>query len=111
MRIQRPSSRGGGGKHVIYVAAFGSHLFDDLFLQGWVVWPPSPWIRYCHQRRIWIQEFPIVMGAQTYRIWIMNQETFAQNGTVTQLCGRLSFSYFPVENLCNLTNYTIKILK
>ena len=26
---------GGGKKHEIYVAAFGGHLFYDLFLQGW----------------------------------------------------------------------------
>ena len=25
----------GGKKHEIYVAAFGGHLFYDLFLQGW----------------------------------------------------------------------------
>ena len=31
------SSRVGGGakKHEIYVAAFGGHLFYDLFVQGW----------------------------------------------------------------------------
>ena len=26
---------GGGKKHEIYVAAFGGHLFYDLFIQGW----------------------------------------------------------------------------
>ena len=26
---------GGGKKHEIYVAAFGGHLFYDLFVQGW----------------------------------------------------------------------------
>ena len=25
----------GGKKHEIYVAAFGGHLFYDLFVQGW----------------------------------------------------------------------------
>ena len=32
-RIQRPG--GGDKKHEIYVAAFGGHLFYDLFVQGW----------------------------------------------------------------------------
>ena len=26
---------GGGKKHEIYMAAFGGHLFYDLFVQGW----------------------------------------------------------------------------
>ena len=26
---------GGGKKHEIYVAAFGGHLFYDLFVRGW----------------------------------------------------------------------------
>ena len=35
--------RGGAEKHEIYVAAFGSHLFYDLFLQGQGgPWPPRP---------------------------------------------------------------------
>ena len=36
---------GGGKKHEIYVAALGSHLFHDLFLQGWWgegAWSPRP---------------------------------------------------------------------
>ena len=33
-RIQWPGG-GGAKKHEIYVAAFGSHLFYDLFVQGW----------------------------------------------------------------------------
>ena len=39
----------GGKKHEIYVAAFGGHLFYDLFVQGWRgAMAPSapPWIRY-----------------------------------------------------------------
>ena len=35
----------GGEKHDIYAAAFGSHLFDDLFLQGQgshATFPPPP---------------------------------------------------------------------
>ena len=32
-RIQWPGG-GGGKKHEIYVAAFGGHLFYDLFVQG-----------------------------------------------------------------------------
>ena len=32
---------GGGEKHEIYAAAFGSHLFYDLFLQGWGGMAPS----------------------------------------------------------------------
>ena len=36
--------RGGAEKHEIYAAAFGGHLFYDLFLQGqggpWPPWPP-----------------------------------------------------------------------
>ena len=33
----------GGKKHEIYVAAFGGHLFYDLFLQGWRgAWPSRP---------------------------------------------------------------------
>ena len=46
--IQRPG-RGGAKKHEIYGAAFGGHLFYDLFLQGWGgAWPPRhPPIRYC----------------------------------------------------------------
>ena len=33
--------RGGGKKHEIYVAAFGGHLYYDLFVQGWRgAWPP-----------------------------------------------------------------------
>ena len=37
------SSRGvgGGKKHEIYVAAFGGHLFYDLFVQGWGGMAPS----------------------------------------------------------------------
>ena len=31
---------GGAKKHEIYVAAFGGHLFYDLFVQGWGAWPP-----------------------------------------------------------------------
>ena len=33
---------GGAKKHEVYVAAFGDHLFYDLFLQGWGggTWPP-----------------------------------------------------------------------
>ena len=35
-QIQQPGGGGGGGKkHEIYVAAFGGHLFYDLFVQGW----------------------------------------------------------------------------
>ena len=42
---------GGGGakKHEIYVAAFGGHLFYDLFVRGGGRGPlgtPPPWIRY-----------------------------------------------------------------
>ena len=33
-RIQR-QGRGWAKKHEIYVAAFGGHLFYDLFVQGW----------------------------------------------------------------------------
>ena len=33
LRIQRPG-KGGTEKHEIYVAAFGGHLFYDLFLQS-----------------------------------------------------------------------------
>ena len=37
----------GGEKHEIYAAAFGGHLFYDLFSQGRGVMPPRPpWIRY-----------------------------------------------------------------
>ena len=33
----------GGEKHEIYAAAFGGHLFYDLFLQGQGgPWPPQP---------------------------------------------------------------------
>ena len=32
-RIQRPG-KGGGEKYEIYAAAFGGHLFYDLFSQG-----------------------------------------------------------------------------
>ena len=32
---------GGGKKHEIYVAAFGGHLFYDLFVQGWGGMAPS----------------------------------------------------------------------
>ena len=42
--------RGGAEKHEIYAAAFGGHLFYDLFLQGrGGAMAPSapPWIRYC----------------------------------------------------------------
>ena len=37
-----PATGWGDKKHEIYVAAFGSHLFYDLFLQGWGegAWPP-----------------------------------------------------------------------
>ena len=44
---------GGAKKHEIYVAAFGSHLFYDLFSQGRVGgMAPSapPWIRYWEAR-------------------------------------------------------------
>ena len=37
-RIQRQGR--GGKKREIYVAAFGGHLFYDLFVQGWGAWPP-----------------------------------------------------------------------
>ena len=39
---------GGAKKHEIYMAAFGGHLFDDLFVQGWGTHGPlgTPWIRY-----------------------------------------------------------------
>ena len=47
------SGRVGGGtkKHEIYVAAFGGHLFYDLFVQGRGGMAPSapPWIRYCNE--------------------------------------------------------------
>ena len=38
----------GAKKHEIYVAAFGGHLFYDLFVQGWGGHGPfgTPWIRY-----------------------------------------------------------------
>ena len=37
----------GDEKHETYAAAFGGHLFYDLFSQGrGGPWPP-PWIRYC----------------------------------------------------------------
>ena len=39
-RIQRLGK--GGEKHEIYAAAFGSHLFYDLFSQGRGVMAPSP---------------------------------------------------------------------
>ena len=32
----------GGEKHEIYMAAFGDHLFYDLFLQDQGGWPPRP---------------------------------------------------------------------
>ena len=42
--------RGGAEKHEIYAAAFGGHLFYDLFLQGQggngPLAPPPPRIRY-----------------------------------------------------------------
>ena len=42
--------RGGAEKHEIYTAAFGGHLFYDLFSQGqggpWPPRPPPPRIRY-----------------------------------------------------------------
>ena len=34
--------RGGAEKHEIYAAAFGGHLFYDLFSQSWGAWPPRP---------------------------------------------------------------------
>ena len=34
-RIQRSAEGEGAKKHEIYVAAYGGHLFYDLFLQGW----------------------------------------------------------------------------
>ena len=37
---------GGAEKHEIYVAAFGGHLFYDLFLRGGGMAPLAPWIRY-----------------------------------------------------------------
>ena len=39
----------GGEKHEIYAAAFGGHLFYDLFLQGRGA-PRPPWIHYCWGR-------------------------------------------------------------
>ena len=39
-QIQRPGG-GRGKKHEIYGAAFGGHLFYDLFLQGWGGMAPS----------------------------------------------------------------------
>ena len=37
------NGRVGGEKHEIYMAAFGSHLFYDLFLQDLRgPWPPRP---------------------------------------------------------------------
>ena len=48
-RIQRQGAgEGGGKKHELYVAAFGGHLFYDLFVQGGGAMAPSapPWIRY-----------------------------------------------------------------
>ena len=40
--------RGGAEKHEIYAAAFGGHLFYDLFSQGQGGHGPRPpWIRYC----------------------------------------------------------------
>ena len=44
--------RGGAEKHEIYAAAFGGHLFYDLFLQGrggpWPPWPPlDPLLMLC----------------------------------------------------------------
>ena len=50
-----PAAGGGGKKHEIYVAAFGGHLFYDLFVQGWGGGPGplgTPWIRYCVFTRI-----------------------------------------------------------
>ena len=38
-RIQRPGRE--GKKHEIYMAAFGGHLFYDLFVQGWGAMAPS----------------------------------------------------------------------
>ena len=47
-RIQRQGR--GAKKHEIYVAAFGGHLFYDLFVQGWgghgpSVPPPDPLLK------------------------------------------------------------------
>ena len=52
----------GAKKHEIYGAAFGSHLFYDLFLQGWGAIPPSapPWIRYCLHNQTGCEYEPIV---------------------------------------------------
>ena len=45
--------RGGAEKHEIYAAAFGGHLFYDLFSQGRggaMAPSPPPWIRYWYGR-------------------------------------------------------------
>ena len=46
--VADPGKGGGAEKHEIYAAAFGGHIFYDLFLQGQGgPWPPRPpWIRY-----------------------------------------------------------------
>ena len=53
--------RGGGKKHEIYGAAFGDHLFYDLFLQGWgggmAPSEPPPWIRYCNDSNLSNNEY------------------------------------------------------
>ena len=54
--ISASDPAGGGGwgakKHEIYVATFGSHLFNDLFVQGlggpWPPWHPLDPLLYFH---------------------------------------------------------------
>ena len=45
----------GGEKHEIYVAAFGGHLFYDLFSQGWGgAWPPRPPLGSATEVSCWV---------------------------------------------------------
>ena len=53
----------GAEKHEIYVAAFGGHLFYDLFSQGQGAMAPSPpWIRYCRDNDETLDQFNNLPG-------------------------------------------------
>ena len=75
--------RGGAEKHEINAAAFGSHLFYDLFTQGQGGrWPPRPpWIRYWGVCLV----FPGVVSGRPPPLWTEFLTHACENITFPQL--------------------------
>ena len=94
----------GAEKHEIYVTAFGSHLFYDLFSQSWGGMAPlAPWICYWCERLSVMQGLPEFGMAwqnffsfyQEYPILDSSRIPHPRNGNLVRRSGLgiLSFDY------------------